>query len=448
MAKKISIERLQQNESHLPDFARALDYHLASWLLSPQTKEQLFAEAPQIKEHFPQTKNAIPQMPTEKGSVLVLFERKDHFFPQYIAEGFALPFRWQQDPSDQMRLPEAIHKEAERIRKAVLAHFKPSQKEWYLSLPEELDHLDLSGLSLNAESAGLPLAASLLLAMRDGQPGTTVLSTGAINDEGYLVSVDGYAQKLAAAALLFPSEDKKQRIFFAPPADFLKAKKHAEESGIRLETLQANEPVWKHLEKLLVELDQPPAPDTSLDTHLSYANRQHMTSNSSKRSEHYKQHIVRRLGESKRPERFCYPDRLLLPVSLFPDNAMLSLAALQPKEVCFVTSEESKKRSLDALLAFAEQLGIKVCSDLGHIEIETREVSQDDIQRLADWLKGAKEGGAVVDFTPGTREMIAACILAGLQSHAKLVYARHRFLHNTVEYGTEEFVQIEPPSSL
>ncbi len=381
-----------------------------------------------------------PKLPTGRGALVVLF-RASESLGAPIAEGFGLPFVWRSEgDSAQSLAPEALIRKAAEIRELLSQHLKKDLSSWWLDLNIRSRGLSLRKMELGVESAAVPLAAGLWLAVNDGQPGTQVLSTGAIDSNGYIRSVEGYSEKIDAAHRLLPHPEKDRRIVYVPPADFPDAVAHTEATHLTLKTFDVNRPIWQSLQGLLVDMDQPPALDAPLPSRIAYANRPHLARVMSARSKFYKEQLVEELGaQVQMPTSLQHANiqRLLLPVSLYPDNAMLSLSILRPEAVMLVVSESSRT-NVDDLTRFATKLGVQKVEE--HVlPIEHRAVAEEDIAQLCAWLEQAPSASRVVDFTPGTREMLAAVLAAGINTHAALVYVRHSMLpnSNSIEYGTE-----------
>lgn len=437
---ELSLDMLQRARGDCRRLRFTLGDLLSSWLFTDDARQQ--------------EKLDPPSLPTDTGAVVVLFRRSDSLDFPCIAKGFGLPFRWRCDETPRNScVPQSMIDESIRIRNMLEKQLQKkdpqfSLQSWWLDLHIGHEGISLRQLPFRCESAAIPLAAGLLLAIRDGRPSTNVLATGAIDNAGYIYSVDGYEEKLAAADALLPSGQK--RLFFVPPADFTVARTVASTRDITLKTFDVNRPFYETLDSLLLEMDQPPEPAADLSTHISHANRLHLARNMFQRSDYYKKFIVEKRGEKIAQEQSFAQnllsqsiEKLLLPVSLFPDNTMLSLAILKPKAVRLVVSGESNKH-VDMLREFAQRLGISSEKPF-LIPIEKEPISVSQIRELTEWLADCK-GQRVVDFTPGTREMLAAVLIAGINSKAKLVYIRHKTLPeiNSIQYGTEELVEFIP----
>ncbi len=419
----ITFETLTRHQTHTNRLRICLGDELCSWMLKSEARKELGLETPRI--------------PTDKGSLVVLFKRSERL-EGCIAKGYGLPFIWRQsgDPSNS-RAPQAMIEKANRIK----SFLGSSYANWWVDLHISATGISLRNLEMEVESAAVPLAAGLLLANNEGQPSPFVLSTGAINEEKYIDTVDGYEEKLLAVDTLIPVGES-DRFFYVPSADLSIARKAAKNLGstVTIKAFEVNNPFNRVMGSLLIDMDQKPLPSASFETHRLYANRPHIVF-SPTRSSYYKKYLVRTIGEKvpKPPElRNATVQKLLLPVSLRPDNTFLSLAIHRPEAVNFVVSNSSRKQ-LDKVSEFASSLGIKsITHKLVPIEDEAVQVST--IQDLQQWLEGAPQEGRVVDFTPGTREMLAVVVAAGIASQAHLVYVRHSMVPETnrIEFGTEE----------
>jgi hypothetical protein len=434
----IDPQKMSDYESNCQKLKFYLGEELSSWLFSPQARVEAGLD--------------IPRLPTNKGATVVLFRGCKP--SSCIADGFALPFRWRQggDSADS-QAPASIFAEAERVRDMLEAHLQEkdpglSLQDWWLDLNLGHSGLNLKRFEATSESAAVPLAAGLLLALRGGHPSANVLSTGAIDNDGYIYSVNGYAQKLAAADILMPQSANAKRLFFVPPADFANARVDAQKYDIKLESFDANRPFYDTMETILSYMDQAPNADAPLNAHIAYANRLHLVRNSRDRSTYYKRYIVERLGsQTPKPTTIENLHKLLLPVSLYPENSMLSMAILKPRAVHLVCSRQSHKH-FGELKKFAENIGIESVEQT-LLPIEEQAVEPADIAKLTQWLSADLEGQCAVDFTPGNREMLAAVLAAGINSQAKLLYIRHSVVSgsNSVEYGSEQLVELNLPGA-
>jgi hypothetical protein len=114
-----------------------------------------------------------------------------------IADGLALPLRWEKQRQHDTRLPPSIRELAERIR---LASTKRSRCEYRLQLGDDCP--DLSWCEVGAASAGAMLAATLEAAEIGAQPDPFVTASAEWMGAESLRTVDGLAAKCAAAARL------------------------------------------------------------------------------------------------------------------------------------------------------------------------------------------------------------------------------------------------------
>lgn len=440
---KITWEQLKEaagDEEYIVDI---LEVGLAPWLIDPARREELGVNRPRI--------------PGEQGSLVALFCKKEPL--PALASGFGLPLRWSTNKPARPRLPAEILERAEHV-KALL-----NSPGWYLDLA--LPGYDLSELRMPAESIDVPLAVGLKLALLGGSPSPYVLSTGKI-ENGYVEAVDGIAEKVKAADdllqqdPLYKDSNRPGRRLFVPSGNVREAEEAIEKLSeskrppIHVESFLAGKKLEKNLKTMLAYLDQPPL-EQSIEALIDFANRPHITSDPPRRGDLYKEYLVRALGASIREDKDRYlsewPEwqevgRLLLPVSIYTDNAILSLVTHRPKEVAFVFSKESERKNKEALLALAQELGIKPFPVL--LPIEERDVSLEDIQKMAKWLATCPQGERMVDLTPGTREMSTAVMVAGEAVKAHIVYFWHKNDENSnrILYGTERVSRIHTSKEL
>lgn len=376
-----------------------------------------------------------PRLPNDPGSAVLLFRGER----DPLAPGFALPVIWLRGHRPAApRLPNAILEQAGRVVRFLHV------SGYYLDLHPCIDaHYGLAELPLTTESVALPLALALRLATLPdgpGRPSPCVLATGALNEDGYVSTVDGYEHKVPLAARLMAPDAEGHRWLFVPQADLGAAKEEAKRARTELDVLGLRGEVPDCLGAALARLDAEPPDAATLEDLCEYGNRPHVRASYPVRSSFYARRLAQALGArlAESPEwplrSALAVERLLLPVSLAPDNALLSVAAIRPRELKLITTSKSL-RAASVVADKARSWGVEVTDNL-KVFIEERDVRAEDVQAAVAWLSERRP--SVVDFTPGTREVLALCVEAGRQAGSDRVYVKlDYFDDNRPRFGTE-----------
>jgi hypothetical protein len=377
-----------------------------------------------------------PRLPTEPGTAVVLFAGRG---APPLARGFALPVQWVPATAvPSSGLPEAIDAVADTVRTAL------GLPDWTLVLHPSLRPRTIDpALPVSAGSAALPLALALaLVADHHMNPGPSLLATGGIDAHGRIATVDGYEHKVALAAKLMHPDDGGRRWLAVPASDVERCRGALERHGIEPLPIVPHPDLRASLAPALARLGAEPGPDADAEALCVYGNAPLLRADRSRRGEFYRKRLVEPIGTRLRSTlepALRRTERLLLPVSEAADNALLSLYVYRPRRVMLIATERATQtRAVEVVEGLAGTLGC-ACERLD-VRVEgDATVSPGDVHRAAEFLAGAMP--AVVDITPGTRELTALCVTAARATGAAVVYVKMRHDGGVPLFGTERVLR-------
>lgn len=376
-----------------------------------------------------------PRIPSDPGSAVILCAKME----APLERGCAIPVQWKarDDAPDCEGLPRAFREVADSVRRAL------GIEGWSLRLHPSLRGWSLEDLEISADSAALPLALALHLACRHPRstPASSVLATGALREEKegvFVASVGGYDQKAAIAARLLTPDGEGRRWLVVPQADENAAREACRPHGI--EVLPIGGFLPQCLGPALVRLDAEPPDGASLEQLCEYANRKHVRQDAPAMSRLYERRLAAMIGAKIRaelPESLQRIDRLLLPVSTRPDTALLSIETLRPEQVRLVVSEDADKAA-----DVVEQRARAIRARCERLRVEVRPPNQIGSHHVAEARRWLEEGGrAVVDVTPGNREILMLCMQAATAAGATIVYVKTADRDGRPVVGTERLLE-------
>ncbi len=442
MTERVSIDK-HLNRCRSSDSDRCVSIlgpHLARYLLEPELRREVGL--------------APPVLPAGRGeliALLVLERPKEHEragedpWP-CLAAGFGLPLVWRKNRADSVRLPRGLTAVADEVRR-VLEH-----DGWGLDLSEELKDYDLSALEFDVPSLWAPLAAALELAVRGGQPRSTVFASGRWTDRG-MASVGGVKIKLAAARDLAQGAEAT---VFLPAQSYEEAREWAKD-GVEIVPYDVSETdPKKAMAAHLAQLDVPPERgSSSLDERLAYANRPHIVSDGKKRQSYYIDHLVADLAQrvaEMADDDGLIPDagldRLILALSWSHELCRLMILALRPRNALVLCTEGTEKY-LDGIRSVTDGVGKNEKNQRAtgtKLDIQKIIGGEEEIclRYCERWLTAVPETAArAVDVTGGTKIMTLLLSTVARATAARALYLEHDYQYGKPKYGTERIRSLD-----
>ncbi len=385
---------------------------------------------------------AAPWLPDRPGGCNVLFVTGDKLNKQSpLRPAFVLPLIWKPGTSDSPRLPLAMRRLAEDVRRAL-----GRGNEYGLHLNEHagLASVDLSEVSWTCGSGWAPLAASLLLLEMGGRPRRDVVSSGAWRDDLGMVSVDGEGEK-AALAREFGCE-----LLFLPTSEAEKVQTAGNlPQGLEIRPFPFGErDPGKALRDLLIELEVPPRiewGDEFFDRCKRYANSL-PREDSERREEYIRANITRRQADIIRkaglPAELKDLGRLAILMSR-ASAALLPILVFRPRQVLLIHTSRDKaeaglvKKHLAAWCI--EGCGEPICADVDMLNSEAIQA------KIREFFCSHGENCAV-DVTGLTKSATAAAAMAGAACGAAvLCFHSDDPLRSGHQTGTERPFVVSAP---
>lgn len=407
----------------------ALDFlgpSLASCLLTSAARKQIGITAPILPE-----RSGVALCLLVMNPQLTSYKELEPIF-RVIARSFILPVQWSKGRGHATGLPPGFSDLADNLLKVL------NLEGWRLQLPEEFGTCDLEWLRCSTESLWAPLAASLILAEKGGQPSRRVLATGrwAQNE---MAAIRGVDEKIAAILQAFPPDGSAGKpILFVPKGNFEAAKLYAGDA-VEIKSYPANQTVLaKALAEHLRELSIPPDRLTHrLKVRLAYANSDYIVPDEPRRVAYYLSNLVgdlairlrRKYLTGKPPVR-----RLVLVVSKHYELCILLLTMFRPEHIAILYTkpcgeDEGSEKYLDEIRSRGFRFD----------PIEVIPGSEDEtIDACVAWLLREPEAEArAIEVTSGTKPMSLALAAAALRCNARIFYLDHLFRAGKPIFGTE-----------
>jgi hypothetical protein len=307
--------------------------------------------------------------------------------------------------------------------------------------------IDLSGLSLECDSAWVPLAGGLIAAaLRDGcrLRDAQVWATGCWDPENGIRSVGGIEVKLRTAAAF------GARVVFVPEANQDEARTIA--SGlqpaldVRALRMGTCDP-WKALEAYRLRLELPPSADDPFPDRRDFYLRQ--PNDDERTRQFYEASLLPDLIESasrqvRRRWDDWRPDHLVTVVSAGSlELVPLEVGALRPRHVWLVHTADFREKlgpvrdRLRRLFAGMDQ-PVVVHDEPGFRDVA--ELLQGLPARLATCL--GDSGSRVLDVTLGTAAMTLRLAGLGRPAQDHVIYWHHTMRERRVIPGSQRLVKI------
>ncbi len=405
--------------------------NLARYLLNPSARHQVNLDDPVFHP--------------EPGSVPCLFAFGEELIrngtqcADVLSPGFILPFVWRESTQDSDRLPPGIRGVARSVADLL------GVANYGLHLPDIFDRIDLSDLTITAESIWVSLASGLLVTSRQGRSRPDVFATGSwVCDRSGsgcagLVAVRGIVEKTGRIMELCKGANgsAEKAIFFVPRENAAEVRELSR-GCLDVRELPVGEPDWEIvLQEIMQELFVQPGKEVDLDRRIEYANSFWMRRDTPRRCGYYLESIVADLSEriAVGLSARCSIDRFVVMISKRYELSVLMASIVAAKRVMFIHTNETACHVGTVRQFFPE----------GRFHLMAENGEENLVRTVSEFLEEAGDGAArAVDITSGTKVMALAIVVAAEQARARVLYLDHSFgADNQVDFGRERVREIE-----